>query len=73
VSGSPEPPVLLDGQISLAKLQIYALLFDELSQGQPYTACDFLAWLSLNVKLERRAPGYNMPAGRPGQMRMSAA
>ena len=54
MSSRPEPPVLIDGRLTLGELLVYARLFDELSQGQPYTAHDFLEWVRLNLRLEAR-------------------
>jgi hypothetical protein len=69
VSSQPEPPVLIDGRLTLGELVVYARLFDDLSQGQPYSARDFLEWVRLNLRLETR---YRVPAGRPGKLKAVA-
>jgi hypothetical protein len=68
--GSAEPPVLTDGRLTLGELLVYARLFDQLSQGQPYTASDFLEWVRLNIRLETR---YRIPAGKPGKLKAVVA
>jgi len=73
VSGSAEPPALVDGRLTIAEIEHYYRVFLAVaSSGDPTHYCipDFLAFLKHNIRLENR---YRAPAGKPGKLKAAAA
>lgn len=68
MSGSAEPPI--EGR----QLRYYARIYDDLHQGETYTAEAFVLWLIKEVGLEStRKRAYHIPAGKPGKLKATAA